>query len=191
MTVRLVLVCHAATAATREARIPYDDEPLDAHGEAAAGAARGVLRRVGTAYHAPEARCLRTALALGLDAVPETALADLDLGAWRGHTLEGLGTGRADALRAWLTEPDARPHGGETLRELVARVAGWLDSLPATPSRVAAVTHPAVVRAAVLHVLGAPVSRFWRLDVAPLSQTHLSGGADGWRLRETGHPLTP
>ncbi|MEO3809072.1 histidine phosphatase family protein [Sphaerisporangium sp. B11E5] len=190
MTVRLVLVCHAATAAVRQARVAADD-PLDAHGLTDAGAAAGVLRRAGTAFRGPETRCRQTAEALGLDAAPDPAFADLDLGSWTGRTLAGLGAEEPEALHAWLTDPDARPHGGETLRELLTRVSHRLDAIPATPAaRLVAVTHPAVVRAAVLHVLTAPPAAFWRLDVPPLSQTHLSRQTDGWRLRETGHPLT-
>src|SRR3569833_4209016 len=46
MTVRLVLVAHAATEATRRARLHRDDEPLDPHGFAVVSVVRGVLCRV-------------------------------------------------------------------------------------------------------------------------------------------------
>jgi broad specificity phosphatase PhoE len=190
VTVRLVLVSHAATAATREYRFPAD-EPLDAPGAAAAAAAHGALRRVDTAYRGPEARCRQTAGALGLDTTADPPLADLDVGAWRGRTLTDLEADRPADLRAWLTDPAAAPHGGESLAGLIERAANWLDGLPAGPARIAAITHPAVIRAAVLHVLGAPPAGFWRLDTVPLSQTWLSRHAGRWRLRETGHPLTP
>lgn len=188
MAVRLVLVAHAATAATREARFP-DDEPLDERGSDAATRAEGSLRRIGAAYRGPEERCRQTATALGLDAVADPALTDVDLGAWRGRTLAELAADHPTDLRVWLTDPHAAPHGGESVAGLITRVGGWLDDLRAT--RVAAVTHPAVVRAAVLHTLGAPAECFWRLDAAPLSQTWLTHDGGRWQLRETGHPLTP
>jgi len=190
MTDRLVLVSHAATAATYEARFP-DDETLDTRGTADATAVRGTLRRIEKAYRGPETRCRQTAGALGLDATVHPSLADLDLGNWRGRTLTGLEADQPADLHAWLTNPATAPHGGESLSGLVHRVARWLDELPAGPTRIAAITHPSVIRAAALHVLGAPPSSFWRLDTAPLSQTWLSRHGGRWQLRETGHPLTP
>jgi broad specificity phosphatase PhoE len=190
MAVRLVLVAHAATAATRDARFP-GDEPLDERGAHAAAKAGGSLRRVGAAYGGPEKRCGQTAAALGLDAVADPALRDLDLGTWRGRTLAELAADHPAGLRAWLSDPGAAPHGGESVAALVTRVAGWLNGLSGAATRVAAVTHPAIIRAAVLHALGAPAECFWRLDAAPLSQTWLTHDGARWQLRETGHPLTP
>jgi broad specificity phosphatase PhoE len=192
MTIRLVMITHAPTAATREARFPAD-EPLDARGAAAAttAAARGALRRFDRVVRGPERRCGATSHGLGLDAVVDSALTDLDLGAWRGRTLPELESSRPAELGAWLTDPHAAPHGGESLSSLMERVTGWLDGLPGERVRIAAVTHPAVVRAAVLKVLGAPLSCFWRLDSAPLTQTWLTRHEGRWQLRETGHALTP
>jgi broad specificity phosphatase PhoE len=190
MTVRLVLVSHAATAATREARFPAD-ESLDEHGAAGAAACSGVLRRIGPVFSGPELRCRQTAEALGLGPVTDPALADWGLGGWRGRTLTELGDDQPSGLHAWMTDPGAAPHGGETLHDLLDRAAAWLDGLAAGPARIAAITHPAFVRAAVLYALQAPPVCFWRLDVAPLSQTWLSRHDGRWRLRETGHPLTP
>jgi broad specificity phosphatase PhoE len=190
MTVRLALIAHAATRATREARFP-DDEPLDAHGAEAATAAAGTLRRVTAAHRGPEERCRQTAAALGLDAATAPALADLNTGTWRGRTLTEVEADHPADLYAWLTDPHAAPHDGESLSELLARVAQWLTELPTDAARVVAITHPAVIRAAVLHTLGAPPECFWRLDVSPLSQTWLTRHGGRWQLRETGHALTP
>ena len=88
MTIRLVMITHAPTAATREARFPAD-EPLDARGAEAAGAA-GTLRRFDRVLRGPERRCAETAAGLDLDAAVDPSLADLDLGAWRGRTLTEL-----------------------------------------------------------------------------------------------------
>jgi broad specificity phosphatase PhoE len=54
-----------------------------------------------------------------------------------------------------------------------------------------AVTHAAVVRAAVVVTLGAPPAGFWRIDVAPLTATVLRGGPGRWTVRGTGLPLDP
>jgi broad specificity phosphatase PhoE len=189
MTIRLVMITHAPTAATRESRFPADD-PLDARGAETAAAARGTLRRFDRVLRGPERRCAETAAGLGLDAVVDPSLVDLDLGAWRGRTLTELEASQAMELGTWLTDPDAAPNGGESLSSLMDRVAGWLDGLPAERARIAAITHPAVVRAAVLQTLGAPLNCFWRLDSAPLTQTWLTHHGGRWQLRETGHPLT-
>jgi broad specificity phosphatase PhoE len=188
MTVRLILISHAATAATRQARFP-EDEPLEAYGAQATTAAAGRLHRIDSAYRGSELRCLQTADALGLDATASPALSDLDLGNWRGRTLAEMAELQPAELSAWLADPDSRPHGGEALSALLRRVSGWLGDLPTGPARIAAVTHPAVIRAAVLHVLGAPPASFWRIDTAPLSQTLLSHHSGRWQLRETGHLL--
>jgi broad specificity phosphatase PhoE len=188
VTIRLVLVTHAPTEATAEARFPAD-EPLDPRGVERATEAAGVLRRMDRVFRGPEVRCTETATALGLEASAHPSLADLNLGAWRGRTLTDLGAERPADLDAWLTDPDASPHGGESLSALLDRVASWMDELYPGPARVAAVTHPAVVRAAVLRTLRAPLACFWRLDAAPLTQTWLSHHGGRWQLRETGHPL--
>ena len=86
----------------------------------------------------------------------------------------------------WLTDPTQAPHGGESIVDLVQRVRGWLDSLTDRRGRLVAVTHPGIVRAAIIVALNAPPKAFWRIDVAPVSRTvmHLRGGA--WTLRSTG-----
>jgi broad specificity phosphatase PhoE len=189
MTIRLVMITHAPTAATREARFPAD-EPLDARGAETAAGARGALRRFDRVLRGPERRCGETAAGMGLDAIVDPSLADLDLGSWHGRTLTELEASAPADLGTWLTDPDAAPHGGESLFSLMDRVAGWLGGLPEERVRIAAVTHPAVVRAAALQTLGAPLSCFWRLDSAPLTQTWLTHSGGRWQLRETGHPLT-
>lgn len=58
-----------------------------------------------------------------------------------------------------------------------------MDSLASARGRIVAVTHPAVIRAAILVALDAPPKSFWRIDIAPMSRTvmHLRGQA--WTLR--------
>lgn len=188
MATRLTLVSHAPTVATRAARFP-DDEPPDEHGTAQAGAASAALRRVDETRCGPELRCRRTAAALGLTPVIDPALADLNAGVWRGRGLAELVDADAAGLQAWLSDPAAAPHGGETLHDLLSRVAGWLDGVGGTTGRIVAITHPSVIRAALIHVLRARPESFWRVDVTPLSRTELAGSGGRWTLRETGHPL--
>lgn len=95
------------------------------------------------------------------------------------------------AVHAWLTDPDAAPHGGESLTVLLARVGAWLDADHAgdDAAHVVAVTHAAVVRAALVVTLGAPASAFWRIDIAPLTVTVLRGRPGRWTVRGTGLPV--
>ncbi|TCO46549.1 histidine phosphatase family protein [Actinocrispum wychmicini] len=175
---------HAPTTATRSSAFP-DDEPL----ERTDSVEPVDLGRWGRYLRGPELRCAQTAAGLGWDpteTVVEPALADLDFGQWRGLPLAEVP--ESDAVR-WLNNPEAAPHGGESVHDLLKRVDGWLAGLRDSGERVAVVTHPAVIRAAVVTVLSAPARSFWRIDVAPLSYTRLTCGGGQWTLRETGHPV--
>ncbi|WP_035307232.1 histidine phosphatase family protein [Actinokineospora inagensis] len=171
---RVVLVCHAATAATRGAVFP-GDEPVEA---VPAVVDLGEFDQV---LRGPTLRCAQTAHGLGLAAEPDERLRDLDCGHWRGRGLDEVAAAEPDAMTLWLTDPDSAPHGGESVAALTRRVGAWLDERSAR--RTAAVTHPAVVKAAVAHALGAGPAAFWRVDVAPLSRTTLRGGPGRWTLR--------
>lgn len=169
------------TDAMAAGRFPID-EPLNALGRRQLDATVE-LGPIDAATCGPEKRTRGTAELLGLRAEVDPALADLDCGAWKGNVLGGVPP--AD-LAIWLTDPGAAPHGGESVVAVVARVRAWLDGLAGRRGRLAAVTHPAVIRAAVLVALDAPPKSFWRIDVAPASHTvmHLRGQA--WTLRSTG-----
>ncbi|MFF8319617.1 histidine phosphatase family protein [Streptomyces bobili] len=185
MTVRLTLLCAAAPA---ERDVRFGDLHLD---ERALGRARAVAASVAGALPegascrtAPSERCRRTARALGFDApVVESSLRDLDLGDWRGRTLDEVAAADGAGLGAWMTDPAAAPHGGESVAEACDRVAAWLDTLPPDAGRVLAVVEQAVARAAVLRALDAPLSSFWRVDVPPLSAVRLTGRGGRWNLR--------
>jgi broad specificity phosphatase PhoE len=179
--VRLTLVSHAMTDAMAAGRFPRD-EPLNGVGQRQVDATTD-LGVVDAAVCAPETRTRQTAELLGLRAETEPLLADLNCGAWRGSVLGGVGPAE---LTLWLTDPTQAPHGGESVTDLVVRVGGWLDSLSDRRGRLVAVTHPSVVRAAIVVALGAPPKAFWRIDVGPVSRTvlHLRGHA--WTLRSTG-----
>ncbi|MCV7202987.1 histidine phosphatase family protein [Mycolicibacterium peregrinum] len=178
--VRLTLVSHAMTDATAAGRFPTD-EPLNALGHRQADAAVE-LGVIDAAYCGPEKRARQTAELLGLSAAVEPQLADLDCGSWRGSVLGGLPP--AD-LAVWLTDPARAPHGGETVVGLVNRVRGWMDSLASTRGRLVAVTHPAVVRAAIMVVLDAPPKSFWRIDIAPMRRTVMHFRGQAWTLRSS------
>ncbi len=175
---RLLLVRHPPTSATRRSAFPLD-EPLDAAGRTAAAALAGALPPRCELLCSPELRCREAAAAAALDARPEPALAECDYGRWGGVALEDLG---ADAANAWRSDPDATPHGGESLTAFAMRVATWIDDQARGEGTAAAITHGGVVKAAVVHVLDAPLSAFWRIDAAPLSVTELHAHDGRWTV---------
>ncbi|WP_153538074.1 histidine phosphatase family protein [Streptomyces sp. RB17] len=187
MTSRVLLVSPAMSTSLRQARFD-DGGSIDESGAARARSAAGALPSAGRVLTSPTVRCRETAAALGLDGVPVPELAGLDVGRWRGRTLEEVGAAEPEAVGRWLTDPDCAPHGGESVRDLCERVAGGLADAQQLEGRTIAVVEPEVVRAAVAGALGMPAAVFWRLDVPPLTVTELSGRAGRWNLR-LGCPL--
>lgn len=219
MTIRVMLISPALSTALREARFGDGDGEgrgegdgedggedggggsLDAAGLRQAGAARdapGVMAQLGAAdrvFASPSGRCRQTAEALGLVAEPVPELRGCAMGRWRGMRLDEVGAAEPDAVGAWLTDPAAAPHGGESLEALHVRLGEWLDGLGASgagtgpaSARVVAVAEPDVVRALTVRAIGAPTPVFWRIDVRPLTLTELSGRNGRWNLLG-GRPL--
>ncbi|WP_409037398.1 histidine phosphatase family protein [Pseudomonas sp. 2957] len=181
---RLTLICHARTIAQKLARFPTD-EPVEnlAVPSDAFRARLAVTRRL---VCAPELRTQQTAAWFGVDAQIDQALRDCDWGRWHGQSIKDLQANENQALQAWLTDPEAAPHGGESVRQLTQRVAKWLDTIVATPGHVVAVTHPFVMRAALMQVLQG--AAFNAIDIEPLAMIDLRFNGI-WRLRLPGMAL--
>ncbi|WSQ07031.1 histidine phosphatase family protein [Streptomyces sp. NBC_01231] len=187
MTSRVTFVSPAMSSSLRQARFD-DGGSIDADGAARARAAAGSLPAAVRVVVSPTVRCQETAAALGLDGAQAAELAALEVGLWRGLTLAEVGAGEPEAVTRWLTDPASAPHGGESVEDMCGRVTRWLVASQDAGGRTLAVVEPEVVRAAVVHVLGAPSAAFWRLDVPPLTATTISGRNGRWNLR-LGHPL--
>ncbi len=185
MTVRLDLLAHGASSATRAARFP-DDEALEASAVATLDALRGRLRSYGSVLTSPSRAAHETAVTLGLKADVENALRDCDYGRWRGLAVADVAAQEPEEFAAWLGDPIAAPHGGESLAALIERASVWLDRSLTRRGATLAVTHAAVVRAAIVSALGAGSSAFWRIDVAPLWVARLTGHAGRWNLAALG-----
>ena len=182
-----MLVRHATTSAVRRAAFP-DDECLDAAGEAEACALAGALGR-GEAMCGPSERSRATARLAGLDARVDAALDECDFGSWRGRTLAEIHAESPDDAAAWMTDPASCPHGGESLEAFAARVGTWLDGQADQEDRAIAVTHGGVIKAAVVHALGAPLDAFWRVDAAPLRTTVLHAHKGRWTVARVNAPV--
>ncbi|MFI6458356.1 histidine phosphatase family protein [Streptosporangium amethystogenes] len=183
VTIRLILVCHGLTVAASRASFPAD-ESLTERGRHAAG---NGWESAATAWCSPAAAARETAAALGLDPSIEPALRDCDYGRWRGLGLAEVQAAEPEAIQDWLTDPAARPHGGESVVDLIERTGDWLASLWRNSShgRAVAVTHAAVIRAALVNVLAAPPASFWRVDVPPLARVQLTAHHGRWQVRAT------
>lgn len=175
----LILLCHAATLATRLGRFP-DDEPVEHDLDPLDPPP------VHRTLRSPALCCAQTAAALGVVAPADDRLRDCDYGRWRGHAIEDVAAGEPDAVTEWLSVPSAAPHGGESLTDLIARVGAFMDAVADDRSSLAAVTHPAVIKAAMVHALGAGPEVFWRVDVPPLARISLHGNANRWTWRPGG-----
>jgi len=134
-------------------------------------------------------RAIQTAKALRVPAVVEPLLRECDYGVWAGRTLDEVQSRDPEAVAAWLRDPSAAPHGGESIAALTARVATWLETQRQIPGTTLAITHASVVRAAVVLALRAPPHSFWRIDVVPLSLTKLSSTGEHWTLGSMGEAM--
>ena len=96
-------------------------------------------RPVGALYASDLRRALETAAPLaevtGLAVNRDTRLRERCLGVLEGAATAAIGPA-ANGLRGdQVVEPDARPEGGESLREFYRRVAGFADELAARSPR--------------------------------------------------------
>lgn len=133
-------------------------------------------------FVAPDTAARETASLMRIGAEPEVLLADIGHGDWAGQALTDLQAADATGLARWLAQPASGAPGGETFAEVAARVGPWLDRIATTDATVLAITHPAVIRAAITHALECPVEVTFNIDIAPLSETVLSFSRR-WRLQ--------
>lgn len=152
----MFLVRHAGTAATRSAAVP-DDEPATAH----LPDLTAWQGRTGEVWTSPARRC-RVA-----HARVDPRLRPWDLGSWVGRDLAELD------LASWRADPSYDAHGGESLLALSERVQGLVASWQQREGRLVAVTHAAVIKAAVVQALRAPLDAVWDVDIAPASTSEL------------------
>lgn len=177
----LLLVRHAPTSATREAAFPAD-EPLDERGRRQAATLAAALPRRTEVITSPARRCRQTAEAAGLEASADERIGECDFGTWAGRSLADVNADEPKAVQSWMLDPDAAPHGGESLAVFCTRIARWLDDQAGREGRLAAITHGEVIKAAVVHALGAPLLAFWRIDATPLACTELHAHGGRWTI---------
>ncbi|MEQ9520589.1 MAG: histidine phosphatase family protein [Parvibaculum sp.] len=123
---------------------------------------------------AQRARASVRALSESANAISVEGLADQDLGSWAGRR-------RAEVHKSnpqidWDNPSTILPEDGEGFGDVVARVAETVQRLTLHyPDRpMIAVSHAAVIRAALILALDLPEENGHLLEIAPFSLTHLS-----------------
>lgn len=135
---------------------------LDAHGRAQAErlAARVASLALDAIVTSDLLRAVETArivgAACGLDPALESALREVDVGAWSGKDHEEIAAQFPDEWMAWSRGIDVRRGGGETYAELAERVeAAALRTAVRYPRRrVLVVSHGGAIRSYVARLLG-------------------------------------
>ncbi|MGW1992708.1 histidine phosphatase family protein [Embleya sp. NPDC001921] len=114
----------------------------------------------------------------------ERATAGRAVRRWRCRAADPTG------VAAWLGDPDAAAHSGESLTSVPARAGGRLDEQERAGlhGRLVAVTHPILARAVAVHALRAPASVFRHLDAGPPARVDLTHNGVRWALRGFGPP---
>ena len=184
---RLTLISHAVTQALRHAQFPVDESLLEGEKERIASI-RWPAPRSQHVLCGPEKRTRQTAEALGLKATALPELADIDYGSWKGQRIDDVQVSDPDGLSDWLTDPNAVPHGGDSLAQLIHRTKSWMKDLIGRGHTIA-VTHPVVIRASLLCALEIPDQSFWRIEISPLSMTDLRFNGQHWTIRSSGCSL--
>jgi len=167
----VLLIRHGRTSWNTEGRIQgHTDIPLSAAGRAAlkgfrVPAEHGNLRW----YASPLVRAVETAGLLGARELKiDPRLVELRWGEWEGSTKPDMRERHGDAFAENEARGlDFRPPGGESPRELRARLEDWLADVCAAEAPVVAVTHKGVIQMALALATGwdlvsrAPVSLDW------------------------------
>jgi broad specificity phosphatase PhoE len=118
----------------------------------------------------PLLRCTATAqpsaAALGLPIERDESLIEIGHGTWEGRYREEIAREDAERYRSWREEP-ARVafDGGETLAEVLARWRTFATGLARDTRHTLVTTHDAVLRCALLDLLGRPLDDFWKVHV--------------------------
>ena len=111
------------------------------------------------------------------------ALDEIDIGTWTGRAFADLAGD--PAWQNWNTSRStARAPGGESMAEVQARVLFHLQSTREKHpgGRVLMVSHADVIKAALLHFLGASLDAFANFEIAPASISTLLLGDWGGRI---------
>ena len=192
----LLVIRHGPTAWNADRRLQgHSDQPLSDEGRAVVGRWSLPNGFEGARwFSSPLQRARQTAALLGHpEAEVEPALIEMDWGAWEGQTLAALRQRLGEDLQTREVQGlDFRPYGGESPREVQARLRPWLQRIGTAGRPVVAVCHKGVMRA--LYAL----ARGWDMTGRPpekLRDGHAQGFAvdaeGGIAIARLNLPLAP
>jgi broad specificity phosphatase PhoE len=148
-------------------------------------------------YTSPRQRCIDTGRPIAERcAVPARVLEDLfdlDYGEWTDRTHEEIRAAHPMQYRLWKTQPHLmRFPGGISLQDVATRVADALRQVVQmhADDTVVMVGHDSGNRSLLLHVLGLPLSAYWRIKQTPCNISEFTVGEEGatvLRMNETAH----
>jgi len=147
---KLALLRHAMTDWNRAKRVQGRiDQPLSASGRKQFDSLS--LPPEFKAYQwfcSPLRRATQTANLLDIEPLEiEAALIEMNWGDWEGEVLKPLRKRLGDEMRANESRGlDFRPPGGESPREVQARLQPWLQQIAASGQDAAAVVHKGIIR---------------------------------------------
>lgn len=147
----LILVRHPRPAPGHEGRCYGRLDIAPGADPGTAGAILAAAGRVDRIVSSPSVRCRRPAALIArrlrLPLRLDPAWREMDFGAWEGVAWEDVPRAELDAWAADLVH--ARPHGGESVGMLLARVRRGLGRLPRR-GRTLVLTHAGPIRAALV-----------------------------------------
>ena len=184
----LVLVRHGATAHTADKRfsggLASSNPGLTDEGRAQVREVADWLAPLGAAVEAvvtsPVRRTRESAeiLAerLALDLVEEPGFAEMEFGTWDGLTFAEARDRYPDEVQAWLGSLDVAPGGGESFREVEARVLAGLERVLEryAGKTVLVVSHVTPIKTLVARAVDAPLSALFRMELSTASVSVVS-----------------
>jgi probable phosphoglycerate mutase len=193
---RFTVIRHGETAWNAQGRIQgHLDSPLNEEGMAQAllVGERLALEPFDRFYSSDLGRALQTAQPLadrtGQQPISEQRLRERKLGIFQGLTsAECEGAYPDDYRRFHGRDPDHAVPGGESIRELNRRVAGWFEELAARHpgAHVVCVTHGGVLDALYRFVMRMPLDRRRDFPIYNASLNRVRHAAEGWTVESWG-----
>lgn len=172
---RIVLLRHGRTQANASGQLlgrldpPLDDFGLEQAGRIAESVRAGVYGEVRAVVSSPLLRARQTAEFVGLPVEIDERFIEMDYGDFDGLPIDQVSP---ETWRAWRSDLNFAPPGGESLSDVGERVRGACVDL-AERARgegvILVVSHVSPIKAAVAWALGVDDSHSWR--------THLDTGA--------------
>ena len=146
----------------------YGQSDIDAHipdHDALVGVLSRFDRPVTRLYSSPLSRCMdlsqNLAPLLNLQVQTDPRLSEINFGNWEMRPWDNIPHAEIDA---WASDVEnARPHGGESVAQLMQRVKSYLADLAGEPGNVLAVSHLGVARV-IASMLGYPAPFELKLD---------------------------